>query len=118
MSQSEDKPPTLASLRARRGKSRSERGARGDVSGRDPYGQHGLFSDAETDSAFDDLQRRIVGTNRQGVATTPSPGFQAHIVPALTAAPERRIWSVGALVADMRHHVELAYADLWVEGEI
>jgi exodeoxyribonuclease VII large subunit len=30
----------------------------------------------------------------------------------------RRIWSVGALVAQIRGHVERAYPDCWVEGEI
>jgi exodeoxyribonuclease VII large subunit len=33
-------------------------------------------------------------------------------------ATERRIWSVLALVTDIRQHVETDYADLWVEGEI
>ena len=31
---------------------------------------------------------------------------------------ERRIWSVRALVADIRIRTESAYADIWVEGEI
>jgi exodeoxyribonuclease VII large subunit len=30
----------------------------------------------------------------------------------------RRIWSVGALVTEIRGHVERAYPDCWVEGEI
>jgi exodeoxyribonuclease VII large subunit len=30
----------------------------------------------------------------------------------------RRIWSVGALVAEIRGHVERSYPDCWVEGEI
>lgn len=30
----------------------------------------------------------------------------------------RRIWKVGDLVCDVRLHVERAYGDLWVEGEI
>ena len=43
--------------------------------------------------------------------------------PALAAAPVsepplRRIWSVRALVADVRQRIELAYSDIWVEGEI
>lgn len=32
--------------------------------------------------------------------------------------PERRIWSVRALVAAIRTHVEREYTDAWVEGEI
>jgi exodeoxyribonuclease VII large subunit len=31
---------------------------------------------------------------------------------------ERRIWSVRALVTDIRQHVETHYTDLWVEGEV
>jgi exodeoxyribonuclease VII large subunit len=31
---------------------------------------------------------------------------------------ERRIWSVRALVTDIRQHVETDYTDLWIEGEI
>ena len=34
------------------------------------------------------------------------------------AAPERRVWTVRALVAAVRAHVEREYADAWVEGEI
>jgi exodeoxyribonuclease VII large subunit len=33
-------------------------------------------------------------------------------------APERRVWTVRALVAAVRAHVEREYADAWVEGEI
>jgi exodeoxyribonuclease VII large subunit len=33
-------------------------------------------------------------------------------------APERRVWSVRALVAAVRAHVEREYSDAWVEGEI
>ena len=34
------------------------------------------------------------------------------------SAPERRVWTVHALVAAVRSHVEREYADAWVEGEI
>ena len=34
------------------------------------------------------------------------------------APPERRIWTVRALVAAVRTHVEREYTDAWVEGEI
>jgi exodeoxyribonuclease VII large subunit len=33
-------------------------------------------------------------------------------------APERRIWTVGALVSAVRSHIEREYSDCWVEGEI
>jgi exodeoxyribonuclease VII large subunit len=32
--------------------------------------------------------------------------------------PERRIWTVGALVSAVRSHIEREYSDCWVEGEI
>jgi len=47
----------------------------------------------------------------ESVATPPASS------PRRTVS-ERRIWSVRALVADVRQHVETAYTDLWVEGEI
>ncbi len=34
------------------------------------------------------------------------------------APPERRVWTVRALVAAIRTHVEREYTDAWVEGEI
>lgn len=34
------------------------------------------------------------------------------------APPERRVWTVRALVAAVRSHVEREYSDAWVEGEI
>src|SRR5579862_360966 len=34
------------------------------------------------------------------------------------APPERKVWTVRALVAAVRTHVEREYADAWVEGEI
>ena len=32
--------------------------------------------------------------------------------------PERRVWTVGALVSAVRSHIEREYSDCWVEGEI
>src|SRR6266853_1095444 len=32
--------------------------------------------------------------------------------------PERRIWTVRALVSAVRSHLEREYSDCWVEGEI
>jgi exodeoxyribonuclease VII large subunit len=50
-------------------------------------------------------------------APKPRPAAAAHAAtpPAQT---ERRIWSVRALVTDIRQQVEQGYTDLWVEGEI
>jgi exodeoxyribonuclease VII large subunit len=115
MSQNEDKPPTLASLRARRGKSKTEKIPKADVSSSDLFSQHGLFSEAEVDPAIDSSPAAAPTIRQESALPKGSPDNAA---PVLTVSPERRIWSVGALVADMRQHVEAAYADLWVEGEI
>src|SRR5690349_13376682 len=32
--------------------------------------------------------------------------------------PERKVWTVRALVSAVRGHIEREYADVWVEGEI
>jgi exodeoxyribonuclease VII large subunit len=52
----------------------------------------------------------------------PPPPPPASLAPASAPAPplpvERKIWTVADLVARIRHHVESAYSDLWVEGEI
>jgi exodeoxyribonuclease VII large subunit len=45
------------------------------------------------------------------MATSDQLGF--HFRP-----PERRIWTVRALVAAVRAHIEREYSDCWVEGEI
>jgi exodeoxyribonuclease VII large subunit len=93
MGESEDKPPTLASLRLRRRKIRSDKVSSSSVSTIDSSSQPGLFA--------------------------PSPeepcGKPASNFPNLS---EGRIWSVRALVINIRQHIETNYADLWVEGEI
>ena len=38
--------------------------------------------------------------------------------PAELAEPSRRVWRVTDLVSEVRGHIESAYADLWVRGEI
>ncbi len=43
---------------------------------------------------------------------------QRKPTPNLQITEDRRIWSVRALVTDIRQHVETDYTDLWVEGEI
>lgn len=40
------------------------------------------------------------------------------LFPSEQAQETRRIWTVGALVAEIRGHVERTYPDCWVEGEI
>jgi exodeoxyribonuclease VII large subunit len=57
----------------------------------------------------------------------PAPeklAVQSHSAPvirpvaAVVVSEERRVWTVRALVGDIRSHTESAYADIWVEGEI
>ena len=45
------------------------------------------------------------------MATSDQLGF--HFRP-----PERRVWTVSALVSAVRSHIEREYSDCWVEGEI
>src|ERR1700733_306039 len=104
MPESEDKPPTLASLRAGRGGFRAgKRGssAKDSVSGE----QGGLFS-ALAEAVVPVVRGRPVAK----VAATPKV--------AGSGGAERRAWSVRALVSDILQHVETAYTDIWVEGEI
>jgi exodeoxyribonuclease VII large subunit len=115
MPESEDKPPTLASLRARRGKLRTGKRPPSPPPGPDPLGQAGLFSPFSESAPVLDSQPTEVSTVRGG-----PPLASKERNPALNSPVtiERRIWSVRALVSEVREHVETDYADLWVEGEI
>jgi exodeoxyribonuclease VII large subunit len=96
MPESEDKPPTLASLRARRGKALFRKRISSALPSEDLGSQSGLFS-ALTEKAPTLERRKIVPT----ASTT-----------------ERRVWTVRALVTNIRQHIETSYTDLWIEGEI
>jgi exodeoxyribonuclease VII large subunit len=103
MPENEDKPPTLASLRARRGKTRRGKQAPLSAAGNDSLDQGGLFSAlAETAPTLDRKSAKLSAPHRE----------------LGSVSVERRIWTVRALVTDIRQHVETDYADLWVEGEI
>jgi exodeoxyribonuclease VII large subunit len=94
MSEKEENPPTLASLRARRS------GGRSGKSLESAPPQLGLLFSAPA---------------------APSAPVKVRSVAAAPAAVlplERRIWSVRDLVSDVRRQVEAGYSDLWVEGEI
>lgn len=96
MSANEQNPPTLASLRAGRGRVRSERA-----------------SATSSDSQQGSLLFSVPAAEKPPAA--PVPVTTAKKVPE---APERRILSVAALVGRIRQQVETAYVDIWVEGEI
>ena len=96
----DENQPTLASLRARGGKTRSSRRAPS------PPPQAELFFFQEE-------------------TAPPEPESFAPRAPTLpqepkppTALSERRIWTVRSLVTSIRQQVESAYTDIWVEGEI
>jgi len=121
MPESEDKPPTLASLRARRGKTRP--GKRNSASAPSPdssidsIGQSGLFSALTEAAPTRADQTAQAHTVRQELAAS-SNKFQHKSAAIPAVSTERRIWSVRALVSDICQQVEAAYTDLWVEGEI
>jgi exodeoxyribonuclease VII large subunit len=117
MPESEDKPPTLASLRTRRGKLRSGKRPPSTPPGPDSPNQAALFSVInETPPSF----------NSESAEASPidkgpfSSSKKRQRKPDLTSSviTERRIWTVRALVEDVCQYVETAYFDLWVEGEI
>ncbi len=96
MPESDDKPPTLASLRARRGKAHLGKRISSALPSDDLGCQSGLFS-ALNEEAPTPERRKVVSA----ASTT-----------------ERRVWTVRALVTNIRQHVEATYTDLWIEGEI
>jgi exodeoxyribonuclease VII large subunit len=117
MSESDDKPPTLASLRARRGKFRAGKRSLSPSPSPDSLSQAGLFSGLSEIAPVLDSQPAEAFTVRED---SPLLSQTSQRKPALSSrvTMERRIWSVRALVTDIRQHVETDYADLWVEGEI
>jgi exodeoxyribonuclease VII large subunit len=116
MPESEDKPPTLASLRARRGKTRPGKRTPSPASSGDSIGQSGLFSALTENAPIYDDQPAQATVVRQESASFGKSQHKLAVISAVTA--ERRIWSVHALVSDICQQVEAAYSDLWVEGEI
>jgi exodeoxyribonuclease VII large subunit len=103
MPEREDNPPTLASLRARKAKLRSAN----RQSPPPPNTQPGLLF---TEPPVSPL-----------INPTPSPqapSRPAKLKPPPPTTTERRIWTVRALVTDIRQQVETTFTDLWVEGEI
>jgi exodeoxyribonuclease VII large subunit len=115
MPESEDKPPTLASLRARGGKTRSVKRISSPDTSDDSLSQGGLFSSPAAPASGNQPVR--TAELRKGQASS-SVKLQRRSEAISTVATERRIWSVRALVVDICRHVEVEYSDLWVEGEI
>jgi exodeoxyribonuclease VII large subunit len=122
MSEKQDNLPTLASLRARRGQVRAPRRTSAPspvAAASESFGQAGLLFDLSSDLnvVSSDTAPRELPTEPAAPAIVP-PSIARPIAQARPVSAERRIWSVRTLVADIRQHVETAYTDLWVEGEI
>jgi exodeoxyribonuclease VII large subunit len=120
MSDREDKPPTLASLRARSAKLRSGKRSPPPAQTPESLFQTGLFSPSV---ASPRPAKAMVPESAQHAEAVPSGKAAASLAekrvrPPVAPSSERRIWSVRALVADIRQHVETTFTDLWVEGEI
>jgi exodeoxyribonuclease VII large subunit len=94
MTSPEQNPPTLASLRAGRGKARSAK-------------------QREPESPYD-LQTELLFTANDPPVLPRTP------LPSPPAPPkaERRIWTVASLIGSIRQQVETTHTDIWVEGEI
>src|ERR1700722_5271619 len=105
MSEREDNPPTLASLRARRGKIRTGRRPTILKTSSGPVFQAGLFSVSE-EEAGSSVVASVEDVIRDEVTETaagPAPRKDAVRHDLMT---ERRIWSVRALVIDVRQQIE------------
>jgi len=109
MGEKEEKPPTLASLRAGRGKPRPPK--RGPV-------QANLLFASEPDSPQSprSVPKSTLAPVFDEANSTAITGKKIESVPTLDT--QRRIWNVRDLVVDIRQQVEDGYPDLWVEGEI
>ncbi len=105
MSGSQDNPPTLASLRARRGKLRAGKGSPSPSPSPNSLRQTPLFSElSEIPPALHNRQADIATVPDE----SPIPSEKSQRKPTLTSSVpiERRIWSVRDLVTDIRQHVE------------
>jgi exodeoxyribonuclease VII large subunit len=114
MPQSDDNPPTLASLRARRGNLRSRK--QPSPGSAEPQSQDGLFSFFSETSPSSSTRPVLDSSNNELVL--PSTKISDKPISTSPVTTERRIWSVRALVSNVRQHIETSYTDLWVEGEI
>jgi exodeoxyribonuclease VII large subunit len=120
MSEREDNPPTLASLRARRGKVRTKRRSTSKTStipAPDTLFQSELFSFFEEDTAITVVAAEAASGSEEFDEIAIEPALR-RTSGVSEPAMERRIWSVRALVMNVRQQIETTYSDLWVEGEI
>src|ERR1700733_9125345 len=115
MPRSEDHPPTLASLRTRRGIGRARRSPPPAAPKEDLAAQSDLFDSLAVDRVDDFLPVAAEVSSEK----PPTPiGWQRNVAVPPAGAAELRVWSVRGLVLDIQRHVENKYENVWVEGEI
>ena len=78
--------------------------------------QMGLLFSTPAETSTPTLPAHAPRTRAKTAKATPPSPIKSPSNPA--PSHERRIWTVRALVTDIRQHVETTYTDLWVEGEI
>jgi exodeoxyribonuclease VII large subunit len=117
MTKSEDQPPTLASLRARQGKIRALRSQSSPPANEDFEVQPDLFASLEMMELEEDSRQISAGISSPAPAPA-LPNSKPEATTSVVGMPEFHIWSVRALVFDIRRQVESEYENLWVEGEI
>jgi exodeoxyribonuclease VII large subunit len=109
MGEKEEKPPTLASLRAGRGRTRLAKPS--------PVQANLLFTSGPDKPGAPEptlkLPKKPTLEDRISSAIASDKGEPNPVLPT-----QRRIWTVRDLVIDIRQQVEDGYPDLWVEGEI
>ncbi|GGG79239.1 exodeoxyribonuclease VII large subunit [Edaphobacter dinghuensis] len=106
MGEKEEKPPTLASLRAGRGRTRLAKPI--------PIQTNLLFTSEPVKADTQPAAPRPAFEDASRSNTSLKPIDE----PTPSLPTQRRIWSVRDLVIDIRQQVEGGYPDLWVEGEI
>jgi exodeoxyribonuclease VII large subunit len=116
MSEKKDNSQTLASLRALRGKPRVAKRLAVPPPFSSSIFQSELFSSSE--NALPDIASDEVSSVRNQPVRSAGENPFGQPAPVIAGSTERRIWTVRALVTDIRQHVETTYIDLWVEGEI
>jgi exodeoxyribonuclease VII large subunit len=113
MGEKDDNPPTLASLRSSRRRGGSAKaGSATEKTSSAP--QLGLLFGAETPGKLPSIPTGRAKIAGRAIAAR----IAAQQIVSSHVVQERRIWTVRALVSDIRQNVETGYTDLWVEGEI
>ena len=102
MAEEDEKPATLASLRMG-----SRTAARRAVSRTAPSAGESLAPQLDL----------LFSSGPSALPVRRTPEASSSPVPA-APVPERRIWTVRSLVAELRQRVEAGYVDLWIEGEL